>query len=254
MVRTKNHKGFTLLEVVVAIAILAILAGGMMPLFGKIEIGQKTVKVKNELKNIQIAADEYFYENESYPSALADLLQFYLNPGVLDTTSSFSNCDFDAITDDFNKGADYDYCQSLFLLGYPIPKNVTSVGPNGTLEVDYDELGCGYFYAGADDIYVTLQPYVPGYRHTRAKLNIIGRAYAKYLYSTALATMTTTWTGAGGGREDLALGNEFIADGFGVTFLCPNSTTYTFYSTGADQTVNASVTTASIGTGDDMRE
>ncbi len=240
-----NHeKGFSLLEVVVAIAILAIIGGGIMPLFGKLEQGAKTIKVKEELKNIQIAADEYFYDKASYPASLSDsaFLGVYLNTEIITASTD------DAIRDDFKPGSEYDYCQGL-VVGYPVPKYITSVGPNGSSEIDE----CGIFVVGADDLYIVLNSSIPGNRRTRLKINIIARAYAKYLYSTALATMTTTWTGAGGGREDLSLGIEFVSDGFGVNFLGPNSTTYTFYSTGASQTVNSGCTTASIGTGDDLK-
>lgn len=66
--RIKNQKGFTLIEILVVVAIIALLAGIIVPkLMGRQEEAQRT-KAAADIRNIQTALDLYKLDNGFYPS------------------------------------------------------------------------------------------------------------------------------------------------------------------------------------------
>lgn len=69
----KSKEGFTLIELMVVLAVLGILAAVAIPRFNDMRGKATLVKAKNELKQVQTALELYYAENNSYPAADATL-------------------------------------------------------------------------------------------------------------------------------------------------------------------------------------
>ncbi|MFQ9522623.1 MAG: prepilin-type N-terminal cleavage/methylation domain-containing protein [Phascolarctobacterium faecium] len=75
---TKNQKGFTLVELVVVIAIIGILAGIAVPRFLDATASARGAKIVADMRTIQSAEMIYYAKNAKYPTAqndFADLVQ-----------------------------------------------------------------------------------------------------------------------------------------------------------------------------------
>lgn len=222
-----REKGFTLVETVVVIAIMAILAAMIMPLNNRIQIKTREAKVRAELAEIGVALENYYYDKADFPASLShsSFLGPYLFPGI----------DSEAITDDFSPGNNYTYTDyrsmglsdldlycvnqpSYFALKYV---GVTSVG-------DAEGLG------------ILVDSIVPGRRRTRLKLDLIGAALAHFLFDAGTSqTLTGTWTSgtpvSGGDCWSMLMMDEFKQDGFGTSFKSTASTSAPMiYSYGSD--------------------
>lgn len=68
--RKTNQKGFTIIELLVVIVIIGILVALALPqLFAAQARGRDTDR-KNDLKNLQQKLENYYTDNDSYPSSL----------------------------------------------------------------------------------------------------------------------------------------------------------------------------------------
>ena len=98
---TSNKKGFSLIELCIALGIVAILAGTIVPVFIKriqIKAGEKTAA---EMSVIQQAALSYFVANNAWPASIQALQNAgYLNPSWV-TNNPWQN----AYTISSNSGA-----------------------------------------------------------------------------------------------------------------------------------------------------
>ncbi len=65
--KTKNT-GFTLLEVLLVIAVMGVLAAMIFPSLGKVKIRARTAKAVSELKTIQLALMEHYSEHGGLPT------------------------------------------------------------------------------------------------------------------------------------------------------------------------------------------
>ena len=64
--RTYNRNGFTLLEIMIVVAILGVVAAIAIPAYnGYIKTGHQS-ECQNEMASIQLAEAEYFLDNNSY--------------------------------------------------------------------------------------------------------------------------------------------------------------------------------------------
>ena len=68
----KNQKGFTLVELVVVIAIIGILAGMAIPRFLDATASARGAKVVADMRTIQSAEMIYFAKYSKYPTANTD--------------------------------------------------------------------------------------------------------------------------------------------------------------------------------------
>ena len=80
----RNEKGFTMIEMMVVLIIIAVLIGGGIKFYlGYIE-NSKVTKAKANITVMQAALDAYYSENNKYPggTAATDLTTALLNAGV----------------------------------------------------------------------------------------------------------------------------------------------------------------------------
>ena len=74
----RNDRGFTIVELLVVIVVIAILVALTLPnLFG-LQRRARDDDRKNDLKNIQSALETYYSDNNVYPDAMADLVPDYM--------------------------------------------------------------------------------------------------------------------------------------------------------------------------------
>lgn len=85
--RIKKKKGFTLIELIVVIAILGILAAVLIPRFSGFTDRARTTQVLTNAKQIATAADALFTENNAVPSE-ADIATM---SGVAVTSTNLTN-------------------------------------------------------------------------------------------------------------------------------------------------------------------
>lgn len=68
-----NPKGFTLMELSIAIAIVGIIAGIAVPSYIGYRNNAKIFTAINKMKMIEFDITDYIYENEEYPDSLSDI-------------------------------------------------------------------------------------------------------------------------------------------------------------------------------------
>ena len=69
----KKSKGFTLVEISIAIAVIGILAGIAIPSYLSYRNNAKISQAITDLRLIEFEITDYFYENEEYPDSLSDI-------------------------------------------------------------------------------------------------------------------------------------------------------------------------------------
>ncbi len=75
----KNKKGFTLIEVLVVVAIVVILASMAFMFYGVSRTKSRDSVRKSDLREIQNALNLYIEDNQTYPENLLELSGSYLN-------------------------------------------------------------------------------------------------------------------------------------------------------------------------------
>ena len=69
-----NKKAFTLIEIMIVVAIIAILVGMAIPNYRRTQQSGTTARAKSELRALQAAVENYYiHHNNVYPAALTDL-------------------------------------------------------------------------------------------------------------------------------------------------------------------------------------
>jgi general secretion pathway protein G len=134
-----RSKGFTILELLIVIAVIAILVGIALPRFKGMKDEGNYAKAKGELRSLQTACESYRIHNAGYPADLTTATLSAAVPQILAT----------APTDPFNPGNDYQY-----ILNSPYYV-IFSVGPNGAANITAINATTGALTGGGDDIYVS---------------------------------------------------------------------------------------------------
>ncbi|MBF0522716.1 MAG: type II secretion system protein GspG [Candidatus Omnitrophica bacterium] len=99
-----NKKGFTILEIIVVVSVIAILLGVALPRLKGMQEEAKITQVKSELKTLQAAVEAYKIHQGSYPNVdnPPDWETSYLitaTPKIIDSE----------LLDPFTQGAEYRY-------------------------------------------------------------------------------------------------------------------------------------------------
>ena len=70
----KNEKGFTLIELMIVIAIIGILAAIAIPQFSAYRTRSYNSSSQSDLRNAATAQEAYFVDNQAYGHAIGDLI------------------------------------------------------------------------------------------------------------------------------------------------------------------------------------
>ena len=207
--RRPRARGFTLVEVIVVLAVMALLVGAALPLTTSLIDRDRETEVNNELAAIAQALDDYYFDHGSFPTSVSDaaFLNVYLQGGVNGT----------AIRDSWGGNVDYLYSRT----SNPDTATVYSRGTNGIDDGVANET-----------LKVVVSGAVAGNRRTRDRIRVIVEALGNFLEGGG--TLTGTWATD---RVNLGLGSEYATDGFGTAFTL-SATTYVLRSAGADRALN----------------
>lgn len=210
----RGSRGFTLLEMIVALAVLSILAATAMPLASALVQADKRQEVQRELAAIGEALEAHWFDRAAFPAAL-DSSGFYgmhLQPGV------GSN----GIEDPFGAGQRYVYAVNT-------STGIATVHSRGENGVDNG--------AANEEFVVQVHAAVPGLKKTWQRLRLIVELLADHI--EAGGSVAGSWPTV---RAAIGLGAEFDTDGFGTTFDW-TAATHSLRSAGPDRT---------LGTADDI--
>ena len=208
MTTCDRSAGFTLMEIIVVLAVLGILLGTAVPLAGAVVDAERRQEAELELAEVIEALESYYYENAGFPVSLtaAGFFGEHLQAGVGNT----------AVEDPFGRGQGYRYSVSTAAN----TATIYSLGENGVDD--------GF---GNEEHVALVTGAVPGTRKTYARMRIIVEVLANHI--EAGGSVAGSWPTV---RAAIGLGASYDADGFGTTFDW-NSSTHTLSSAGPDRTL-----------------
>jgi prepilin-type N-terminal cleavage/methylation domain-containing protein len=200
--------GFTLVELIVVLAVLGLLIATAVPLAGAVVQADRRQEVQRELADLATALEAHWYEKAAFPATLRSTGFFgmHLQPGVAGS----------AVQDPFAGGQDYVYAIDA-VNGIA---TVYSRGENGSDEG-----------AATEEFVVQVYAAVPGVRRTWQRCRLIIEVLADHI--EAGGSVAGSWPTV---RAAIGLGADYDRDGFGSTFDW-NAATHTLTSAGPDRTL-----------------
>ncbi|MGE3354640.1 MAG: prepilin-type N-terminal cleavage/methylation domain-containing protein [Planctomycetota bacterium] len=206
----RGASGFTLIELIVVLAVLGILMGTAVPLAGAVVDAERRSEVRAELDAIAAALADHWYDRQSFPPTLADtaFAGVYLQTGAGGT----------ALRDGW--GGDVGY-----LYRVDAAAGTATVWSRGEDGVDSGSTN--------EELVVVVAAAVPGLDKTRQRMRLIAEALANFV--EAGGTLGGSWSTD---RAALGLGVEYERDGFGTPFdFAP--ATLTLRSAGPDRVLGS---------------
>jgi len=84
----RNEKGFTMIEMMVVLIIIAVLIGGGIKFYTGYISKAKITKAKSDITSIQAALDSYYVENNAYPATATLTTNAGLSLDFVNTTDA----------------------------------------------------------------------------------------------------------------------------------------------------------------------
>lgn len=78
----RRNEGFTLVEILIIIAIIGLLAVIALPQFNAYRSRAIDAQLKSDLRNAAVAIESYFAEKSVYPASVAEIQDFQPTDGV----------------------------------------------------------------------------------------------------------------------------------------------------------------------------
>ena len=121
MFKRLNEKGFTLLELMIVIAIIGILASLAQPSYKAAVRKSREAALKENLYNIRSVLDQYYADNGKYPDTLDDVVAKGYMRGVpvdpMTNTTQWQTVPFESSNPDEPGGGIYDVHSSSSEMG-----------------------------------------------------------------------------------------------------------------------------------------
>lgn len=139
----RGKKGFTVIELLIVIAVIAILVGIALPRFRGMQEEGKIAQAKGELRTLQTAVESYYIHNSNaYPAALSSLTS--ATPNIIGAALP---------ADPFNGSSNYGYATDG---ASPVEYYVIySAGPGGNGSAAVSTAGVVTETNGSTCIYIT---------------------------------------------------------------------------------------------------
>lgn len=198
--------GFTMMEIVVVLAVISMLAGTLVPMLTASQRAEAIVNATSELEALADALHRYYYDRGRFPNTVnaTGFLGTYAAPGVSEAR----------VRDEWGTKTYY----RLEFASSPDLAICYSVGTDGVTSG-----------AASETLKVTVHGADAGGRRTRERMRVVGAALARHL--DAGGRVTGDWTID---RPALGLGTEYATDGFGTPFAL-DAATLALRSAGADR-------------------
>ena len=88
-------RGFTLIEILVVVSIIAILSAVIYANFGQARTDARNKVVRASLSEVQLALEVYRAQNDRYPASLSGLVPDFIAELPLNAESANTSCDMD---------------------------------------------------------------------------------------------------------------------------------------------------------------
>lgn len=137
----KNWKGFTIIELLIVMAVIAVLIGIAIPSFRGMQTEAWKTQADGDLRVIKIALESYYKNNGSFPAVSGYMAELRTPPSIIDAD----------LKDPFNTAENYQYVLSSPSESYYV---VYSKGVGAAGVMDITDTGSTAATAG-DPIYVT---------------------------------------------------------------------------------------------------
>jgi type II secretion system protein G len=109
----RNQKGFTLIELMIVVAIIGILAAIAIPQFASYRQRAQDSAAKSALKNLATAQEDYYQQNDAYANSAASLAaSFAPEPSVTVTMQAASATSWSAIAQHVSSSNIWTYSSS----------------------------------------------------------------------------------------------------------------------------------------------
>ncbi len=128
-INKKDEKGFTLIELMIVIAIIGILAAIAIPQFNAYRARSYNAGSNTDIRNIMTAQEAYFIDHDTYSAAIADLTAGYgvqVSDGVECSVIAAGDTTYSAKT--YNTKAGDDYAVTYSVVG-PDPGTIIKTTP-----------------------------------------------------------------------------------------------------------------------------